>query len=165
MLSVLRVEKEKLHGSLRRGLDALLVHDAGADLERGGAAAGRRALALGVDRSRGPHLLGEDRRREQRSASQEERDGLFQFHAAPQNLSVGPALTCRSRMLNTDKFDTIVRYCTRAPKYSWSMSGMSRPSATRHSTLCCATAGLMLGSGAKYTQSITPKLGVSVQTR
>ena len=51
-----------------------------------------------------------------RSASQEERDGLFQFHAAPQNLSVGPALTCRSRMLNTDKFDTIVRYCTRAPK-------------------------------------------------
>jgi hypothetical protein len=36
---------------------------------------------------------------------------------------------------------------------------------TPHSTLCCATAGLMLGSGAKYTQSITPKLGVSVQTR
>ena len=35
---------------------------------------------------------------------------------APQNLSVGPALTCRSRMLNTDKFDTIARYCTRAPK-------------------------------------------------
>lgn len=54
------VKKEKLHRSGRGCLDPLVVHDAGTDSQRGGAPSGRRALAFGIDRGRGPDLLSDD---------------------------------------------------------------------------------------------------------
>jgi len=51
------VEKQKLYGAGRRGVNAFLVQHARADGERGGRAAGRCGLATGIDRGRGADLL------------------------------------------------------------------------------------------------------------
>ena len=56
------IEKQKLHGTGRRGVDALLVQHARTHREGGGRAAGRRAFGTGIDRGCGADLLRQSRR-------------------------------------------------------------------------------------------------------
>lgn len=125
------VQKQKLHGSGGRGVDAFFVHDARADGEHRGRAAGRRTFCRRIDRGRGADLLRHGRRRHGENGRERQDDGFeFPNHGSPQirspqNLIKGPALTDRSRYENAATFDVAFRYCSSEANMNWRQIGTS----------------------------------------